>query len=125
MNKSELINALAEKTSFSKKDAEKALNAFVETINGALAKGEKVQLIGFGTFDVKKRPARTARNPRTLQPAYGIYNQCHPPLLSERLPDLEGISSGHGHLRSGHSEFRGAFRADGQPPAGGRHEDSH
>ena len=65
MNKSELINALAEKTLFSKKDAEKALNAFVETINGALAKGEKVQLIGFGTFDVKKRPARTARNPRT------------------------------------------------------------
>ena len=65
MNKSELINALAEKTSFSKKDAEKALNAFVETINTALAKGEKVQLIGFGTFDVKKRPARTARNPRT------------------------------------------------------------
>ena len=65
VNKSELINALAEKTSFSKKDAEKALNAFVETINTALAKGEKVQLIGFGTFDVKKRPARTARNPRT------------------------------------------------------------
>ena len=65
MNKSELINALAEKTSFSKKDAEKALNAFVDTINCALVKGEKVQLIGFGTFDVKKRPARTARNPRT------------------------------------------------------------
>lgn len=65
MNKSELINALAEKTAFSKKDAEKALNAFVETISGRLAKGEKVQLIGFGTFEVKKRPARTARNPRT------------------------------------------------------------
>ena len=46
-------------------DAEKALNAFVETVAGALAKEEKVQLIGFGTFDVKKRPARTARNPRT------------------------------------------------------------
>ena len=65
MNKSELINALAAKTEISKKDAEKALNAFVETISGSLAKGEKVQLIGFGTFDVKKRPARTARNPRT------------------------------------------------------------
>ena len=65
MNKSELINALAEKTAFSKKDAEKALNAFVDSISGALTKGEKVQLIGFGTFDVKKRPARTARNPRT------------------------------------------------------------
>ena len=65
MNKSELIAALAEKTEFSKKDAEKALNAFVDVTSGSLAKGEKVQLIGFGTFDVKKRPARTARNPRT------------------------------------------------------------
>ena len=65
MNKSELIAALAEKTELSKKDAEKALNAFVDVTSGSLAKGEKVQLIGFGTFDVKKRPARTARNPRT------------------------------------------------------------
>ena len=65
MNKSELIAALVEKTEFSKKDAEKALNAFVDVISGSLAKNEKVQLIGFGTFDVKKRPARTARNPRT------------------------------------------------------------
>ncbi len=65
MNKSELINALVEKTGFSKKNAETALNAFVDTVKGSLAKGEKVQLIGFGTFDVKKRPARTARNPRT------------------------------------------------------------
>ena len=65
MNKSELIAALAAKTEFSKKDAEKALNAFVDSISASLAKGEKVQLIGFGTFDVKKRPARTARNPRT------------------------------------------------------------
>ena len=65
MNKSELIAALAEKAEFSKKDAEKALNSFVDAVSGALAKGEKVQLIGFGTFDVKKRPARMARNPRT------------------------------------------------------------
>ena len=65
MNKSELINALADKTQLSKKNAEKALNAFVDTVNGALAKGEKVQLIGFGTFDVKSRAARVARNPRT------------------------------------------------------------
>ena len=65
VNKSELINALVEKTGFSKKNAETALNAFVDTVKGSLAKGEKVQLIGFGTFDVKKRPARTARNPRT------------------------------------------------------------
>ena len=65
MNKIDLINALDENSNGAKKNAEKALNAFVDTVNGALAKGEKVQLIGFGTFDVKKRPARTARNPRT------------------------------------------------------------
>ena len=65
MNKSELVAALAAKAELSKKDAEKALNAFVEAINESLVKGEKVQLIGFGTFEVKNRPARTARNPRT------------------------------------------------------------
>ena len=65
MNKSELIAALAEKSALSKKDSEKVLNAFVESVSESLAKGEKIQLIGFGTFDVKKRPARTARNPRT------------------------------------------------------------
>ena len=65
MNKTELVAALAEKTKLTKKEAESALSAFVETISGALVKGEKVSLIGFGTFDVKKRPARTARNPRT------------------------------------------------------------
>lgn len=65
MNKSELINALADKTQLSKKNAEKALNAFVDTVNGALAKGEKVQLIGFGTFEVKERAARVGHNPQT------------------------------------------------------------
>ncbi len=65
MNKSELIAALAAKTEFSKKDAEKALNGFVDVVNEALAAGDKVQLIGFGTFAVKSRPARVARNPRT------------------------------------------------------------
>ncbi|MBO7662592.1 MAG: HU family DNA-binding protein [Clostridia bacterium] len=66
MNKSELIAALTEKAELaSKKDAEKVLNAFVEVVTESLTKGEKVQLIGFGTFDVKSRPARKARNPRT------------------------------------------------------------
>ena len=65
MNKSELISALSEKAGLSRKDAEKVLNAFVESVSGSLSAGEKVQLIGFGTFDVKSRPARTARNPRT------------------------------------------------------------
>ena len=65
MNKTELIAALAAKTELSKKDAEKALNAVVETITDALKAGEKVALVGFGTFEAKERPARVARNPRT------------------------------------------------------------
>lgn len=65
MNKSELISAIAEKSELSKKDSEKALNAFVEVITDALKKEEKVQLIGFGTFDLTKRAAREGRNPST------------------------------------------------------------
>jgi len=65
MNKSELIVALAQKAELSKKDAEKALAAFVEVVTEQLKAGEKVQLVGFGTFESKERPARTARNPRT------------------------------------------------------------
>lgn len=65
MNKSELIAAIAEKSELSKKDSEKALNAFVEVITDALKKEEKVQLIGFGTFDLTKRAAREGRNPST------------------------------------------------------------
>jgi len=65
MNKTELIAALAGKAELSKKDAEKALNAFVEVVSDAMKAGDKVQLVGFGTFESKQRPARTARNPRT------------------------------------------------------------
>lgn len=65
MNKSELIVALAQKAELSKKDAEKALGAFVEVVTETLKAGDKVQLVGFGTFESKERPARTARNPRT------------------------------------------------------------
>ena len=65
MNKSELVAALAAKTELSKKDSEVALNALVDVVGETLAKGEKVQLIGFGTFESKSRPARVARNPRT------------------------------------------------------------
>ena len=65
MNKGELVAALAAKTELSKKDSEAALNALVDVIGETIAKGEKVQLIGFGTFESKTRPARTARNPRT------------------------------------------------------------
>lgn len=65
MNKSELVAAVQEATQLKKKDAEAAVVAFVDTVKEALKKGEKVQLIGFGTFESKKRPARVARNPRT------------------------------------------------------------
>lgn len=65
MNKTELTAALAAKTGFAKKDAEKAVNAFVEVVTETLTAGDKVQVVGFGTFEVKERPARTARNPRT------------------------------------------------------------
>jgi nucleoid DNA-binding protein len=67
MNKSELVAAVQKVTELKKKDAEAAVVAFVDTVKEALKKGEKVQLIGFGTFEAKKRPARVARNPRTGQ----------------------------------------------------------
>ena len=65
MNKTELIAALAEKAGLNKRDAEKALNAFTDVVTDTLIKGGKVQLVGFGSFEVKDRAARTARNPRT------------------------------------------------------------
>lgn len=64
MNKSELIASIAEKSNLSKKDAENALNGFLDTIEEALSNGEKVQLVGFGTFEVRDRKAREGRNPR-------------------------------------------------------------
>jgi len=67
MNKTELVAAIAEKTEFSKKDSEKALNAVLEAIADGLAEGEKIQLIGFGSFETKRRPARVGRNPKTMK----------------------------------------------------------
>ncbi len=64
MNKAELVASVAEKTGFTKKDAETAVNAFVASVEDALVKGEKVQLIGFGTFETRQRKARQGRNPR-------------------------------------------------------------
>lgn len=64
MNKAELVAAVAEKTGFTKKDAENAVNAFVAAVEGALIAGDKVQLIGFGTFETRERKARQGRNPR-------------------------------------------------------------
>ena len=65
MNKVELVEAIAKKTGFTKKDSEAALKATIETIEKQLIKGDKVQLVGFGTFEVAKRPAREGRNPKT------------------------------------------------------------
>ena len=65
MNKMELVAGIAEKSNLSKKDAELALEGMIMTISEALEEGEKVQLVGFGTFDVGTRKARTGRNPRT------------------------------------------------------------
>ena len=65
MNKTELVSAMAEKTGLSKKDAEAALKAFTDVVAEELKKGEKIQLVGFGTFEVSERAARTGRNPQT------------------------------------------------------------
>ena len=65
MNKTELVAAIAKKTELSKKDAEKALKAFTDVVAEELKKGEKIQLVGFGTFEVTERAAREGRNPRT------------------------------------------------------------
>ena len=65
MNKTELIAAIAEQAEISKKDAEKALKAFVDVVTEEMKKGEKVQLVGFGTFEVSERVAREGRNPQT------------------------------------------------------------
>ena len=65
MNKADLVAKVAEKAGLTKKDAEKAINAFVASVQEALVKKDKVQMIGFGTFEVKERAARTGRNPQT------------------------------------------------------------
>lgn len=65
MTKSQLIDNVAQKTGLKKKEAEASVNAFIESLEEALVKGEKVQLVGFGTFEVKERAARTGRNPQT------------------------------------------------------------
>lgn len=64
MNKAELIASMADKSDLTKKDAEAALNGFIKSVEEALENGEKVQLVGFGTFEVRQRKAREGRNPR-------------------------------------------------------------
>ena len=68
MNRAELVAKIAEKSELTKKDAEKALASFISSVTEALKDGEKVQLVGFGTFETRKREARTGRDPRTGNP---------------------------------------------------------
>ena len=72
MNKTELVNSVAETAALSKKDASKAVEAVFETIQEALAKGDKVQLIGFGNFEVRERAARKGRNPPSAKNPAGF-----------------------------------------------------
>ena len=67
MNKTELISEVAQKANITKKDADKIVNAFFATVESALKAGDKVQLVGFGTFEVRERQARKGRNPQTGQ----------------------------------------------------------
>lgn len=68
VNKSKLVEMMAEKSQLTKKDSELALNAFLESIEEVLVSGDKVQLVGFGTFEVRERKARNGRNPQTGEP---------------------------------------------------------
>lgn len=67
MNKTEFVAAVAEKAGLSKKDADKAVAAFIDTVTEELKAGNKIQMVGFGTFEVKSRPERTGRNPQTKE----------------------------------------------------------
>lgn len=80
MNKTELIAAVAESADMPKKDAEKALKAFVDVVTEELKKGEKVQIVGFGTFEVSERAAREGRNPHTGEPM---------PIAASRAPKFK------------------------------------
>ena len=80
MNKTELINAVAEKAALSKKDSEAAVTAALDVITAALAEGEEIRLVGFGTFEVKKREARMGRNPKTKEPI---------PIAASKVPSFK------------------------------------
>ena len=79
MNKAELINSVAASADVSKKEAEAVVSATFDAITAALKDGDKVQLVGFGTFETKARPARVGRNPRTGEPA--TYPACKAPVF--------------------------------------------
>ena len=80
MNKTELVAAVADKAEISRKDAEKAIKAFTDVITEELIKGEKIQIVGFGTFEVAERKAREGRNPKTIEKM---------PIADSRSPKLK------------------------------------
>ena len=88
MNKTELTAAMAETSGLSKKDCEAALAAFTGAVETAMKSGDKVQMVGFGSFEVKKRPARVGRNPRTGEPM--TYPACKVPVFK---PGTQGCHS--------------------------------
>ena len=89
MNKAELTAAIVKKTGFTKKDAEKAIAAVTDVITETLAAGEKVQIVGFGGFEVRSRPARVARNPR-LQGRQGSEGQRQQVILFGKIAVTDG-----------------------------------
>ena len=88
MNKTELIAEIAERAEISKKDAEKALKAFTDVVADELVKGEKVQLVGFGTFEVSERAAREGRNPKSGEPMKIEASRSHKFKAGKALKDL-------------------------------------
>ena len=96
MNKTELIASVAETSGLSKKDAEKAVNAVVESITEALKKGDKVSLVGFGNFEVRERAARSGINPLTKQPTE--YPACKVPAFKAGKALKDAVKSGSYNL---------------------------
>ena len=88
MNKAEFVAAIAESAEISKKDAEKALKAFVDVITEELKKGEKIQLVGFGTFEVSERAEREGRNPQTKQTITIPASKAHKFKAGKALKDM-------------------------------------
>ena len=89
MNKTELIAAAAEKAGLSKKDTEAVIAAFTGAVETAMKSGDKVQMVGFGSFEVKERPARVGRNPRTGEPM--TYPACKVPTFKPGKPLKDAI----------------------------------
>lgn len=94
MNKSELVSAIADKSEFTKKDSDKFLQAFIEIVTEELTKGGKIQLVGFGTFDVAERAAREGRNPQTGKPMPIPASKAPRFKVGKALKDAVNVDSG-------------------------------